>query len=310
MTGYDPNASLLPSSGGTIHAMSGGGMEVPPITATGQPYNETQSLLSAVPPSAGAIVPYRGGGDLPLGGADPTFAAPPRSADATPLPSEPTPEPTPVLLPTPSPMQVAPSAMVPTTIPSTEQNVTITLPVETPSSNEKPAEDKKTLVLFGITMELENPKRKNNTEDFTENQKKVLADLGLDGPAVSFKQKRDVLQTIYDEKCRTEQSLMMLQNCEPIRQIVQTLALQLLETLRPANDAANSVIEQDKPVVTYTKDDAKKTTTVSITFGPGQLQQLSAERLKNKNKNKNKNKIRIRIRIRKTKNQNKNKKKK
>jgi len=175
------------------------------------------------------------------------------------------------------------------TVVQTEPAITLTPPTE--QAKEKPAEDKKTLVLFGITMELENPKRKNNTEDFTENQKKVLADLGLDGPGVSFKQKRDILQTIYDEKCRTEQSLMMLQNCEPIRQIVQTLALQLLETLQPADMAAISVSEQDKPVVTYTKDEAKKTTTVSITFGPGQLQQLSAERPKNnKNASKPKNK--------------------
>jgi len=318
MTGYDPNASLLPSSGGTIQAMSGGGTGVPPTLANGTTYNQNATLLPNDPPSAGAVItPYRGGAD---GGDGPKPAAvsssygriTPAPAESTPVSvsksaptlapavltptptSEPTSAPAPVTLngtplgevslamtPGPGPMPVNPMV----TVVQTEPAITITPPTE--QAKEKPAEDKKTLVLFGITMELENPKRKNNTEDFTKNQKKVLADLGLDGPGVSFKQKRDILQTIYDEKCRTEQSLMMLQNCEPIRQIVQTLALQLLETLQPADMAAISVSEQDKPVVTFTKDEAKKTTTVSITFGPGQLQQLSAERPKNKGKNKN-----------------------
>ena len=66
--GYNGGATMLPLTGGTIHAMSGGSMSSP---YTGSDSYDT-SLLRAVPPSAAPIAEYKGGGGIyARGGAPP-----------------------------------------------------------------------------------------------------------------------------------------------------------------------------------------------------------------------------------------------
>jgi hypothetical protein len=89
----------------------------------------------------------------------------------------------------------------------------------------------KKLILFGTPITLENPKvRKGDT--VSENQLKALKLLGLDGEGLSVQEKFDVIQALYDGKCDTDKPLIFLQNCEPIRRIVQALALNILEKIQ------------------------------------------------------------------------------
>jgi hypothetical protein len=87
LPGYNPTASLLPQGGGTIHAMSGGGLGggvgIPPTPT----YNASQSLIQE---ASGHIAPFRGGADPAVG---PCYLmedlAPPVAAAAPPAPAAP-----------------------------------------------------------------------------------------------------------------------------------------------------------------------------------------------------------------------------
>ena len=125
---------------------------------------------------------------------------------------------------------------------------------------------------------------------------KVLELLGLDGAGVTNVEKREIIQAIYDKKCDTDKSLTMMVNCEPIRRIVQTLALNLLETMKPETNDQRKAVAGIKdgtitPVITYEKDETDNTMKLCIKFPPGTLKELSGEMVaENKAKNSNKEK--------------------
>jgi hypothetical protein len=261
IAGYNPNVSLLPNAGGTIQPMSGGAMIEPP---TG--FNPNASLLPEV---GGEISSYKGGSlfDEPIT----SIGGKPKPIVVNSEPSITSPEPSSIPLQVPTPVN---SISTP--------SITITPPLQPkkPNNDIEPSNTKDTessgtkdIILFGTNISLENP---SGTTTFTDSQILALKQFGLDGPGLSDKEKRDVLQALYDGKCNSDKPLIMLEQCEPIRRIVQSLALNLLSKLTPPDSKAiNTIItKEEQPEVKYEKlgDGSMK---VSITFKPNQLSLLS-----------------------------------
>jgi hypothetical protein len=144
----------------------------------------------------------------------------------------------------------------------------------TPSNVNKEDDGIKTkdIVLFGESITLDNPEK--DGEPFTESQIKSLKAFGLDGSGINDTQKRDVLKALYEGKCNTSQPLIMLEQCEPIRRIVQSLALNLLSKLGTNGKPSLNITKEEEPEVKYEKlgDGSMK---LSILFKPGQLGLLS-----------------------------------
>lgn len=264
LAGYNPNASLLPSGGGVIQPMSGGGDGGAPSG-----YNASASLL---PSSGGEIAPFRGGffmspGPMFVGGEGETNNTNWNTArdlagksiaegtnidsikDSTPLNGAATSDTTST---TNATMTLNPSvsSVVPTV--STTNDITSVLtPAPAPASspvittattskavNVTPAmEGAKQITLFSESLSLDNPKNLKatikNSGNFEGDYLKALELFGVDGPVVSPKEKLEILQAIYDGKCTTDAPLAMLETCEPIRRIVHTLALNLLGKMVP-----------------------------------------------------------------------------
>jgi len=229
MQGYNPSASLLPAGGGAIHAMSGGGMGgMPPTPA----YNPSASLLPSV---GGEVAAYRGGffaDDMGfIGGNTPT------PAGAAPAPPAPTPAP-----PTPAPAAA----------PSPTANAAAQ-PAPAPSANAGLDPKKKSIMLFGKTIELEDP---NNIKGgiLTDAQKETLAVFGLDGPGLLDSIKKDILISLYEGQCNTDKSLIFQVDCGPMREIVQSLALNLLGKIKEHEATGDKVNENaGNPKVTAEK---------------------------------------------------------
>ncbi len=221
----------------------------------GQPpmptYNAGASLLPP-PPAHSQIQPFTGG----------FFEEEIRIVGGDPPPAPPTP---------PTPPAVTASAPV-TIMP------------------EKPAEtNTKDIILFGQSLKLEDPK-KTPGANLTETQTRALALFGLDGPGLSSMQKKDVLQALYDGKCNTDKPLIFQIDCEPMRRIVQSLALNLLNKIK-TNEAAGTENEGGNPKVTAEKRE-DGTFRVYIDFTPAQLPLLSKykvdEFVQSKRANRNK----------------------
>jgi hypothetical protein len=265
MQGYNPSASLLPAGGGAIHAMSGGGMGgMPPTPA----YNPSASLLPSV---GGEVAAYRGGffaDDMGfIGGNTPTPAgAAPAPAPPTPAPPTPTPAP-----PTPTPAPPTPAPPTPTPAPAANAAAQ---PAPAPSANAGLDPKKKSIMLFGKTIELEDP---NNIKGgiFTNAQEETLKVFGLDGPGLSDTEKKKILISLYEGQCNTAKSLIFQVDCEPMRQIVQSLALSLLGKIKEHEAKGDEVNEKaGNPKVTAEKV-GDKNFRVSIEFTPAQMPLLS-----------------------------------
>lgn len=177
-------------------------------------YNYTKSLL---PATGGEVAPYRGGffaEDIRLIGGEDTV----------------------------SNMDIAPPIAPPTAPP---------MPPMSPTKIVEEQPKTKAITLFGQSLVLEDPKSIKGAE-FTETQKKALALFGLDGPGLSSLKKKDVLVSLYDGQCNSDKPLIFQVNCEPMRQIVQSLALNLLnkikehETTGTENDAGNPKVVAEK----------------------------------------------------------------
>ena len=285
--GYNPQISLIPAVGGTINAMSGGGYGVgnvgmsdgvsmsggygmsggyafqPPST-----HNIGTSLLQA---EGGEIREYSGGfyEQHMNGGNEPLIVSNRnrRAAKFTALKGQ---ESTPDVVIAPT-VPIAPTAPTVSTV-STDPIVPTTVPLVIPNTS-KSDDKEKQIVLFGTPITFENPKI-GQSDTITDNQIKALKLLGLDGDGLSKKEKIDVLQALYDGKCDTDGPVIFLQKCEPIRRIVQALALNLLKQLNPINASnATNIKNEDKPTVEYTEiDGAMK---ICLTFKKGQLSLLS-----------------------------------
>ena len=282
--GYNPQVSLIPAVGGTINAMSGGGYGVgmsggyggvgmsggyafqPPST-----HNIGTSLLQA---EGGEIREYSGGfyEQHMNGGNEPLIVSNRnrRAAKFTALKGQ---ESTPdvAIAPTAPTVPTVPIAPTAPTV-STDPIVPTTVPLVIPNTS-KSDDKEKQIVLFGTPITFENPKI-GQSDTITDNQIKALKLLGLDGDGLSKKEKIDVLQALYDGKCDTDGPVIFLQKCEPIRRIVQALALNLLKQLNPINASnVTNIKNEDKPTVEYTEiDGAMK---ICLTFKKGQLSLLS-----------------------------------
>jgi hypothetical protein len=113
-----------------------------------------------------------------------------------------------------------------------------------------------------------------NSDVLTETQVEALKLFGLDGDRVSQKEKRDVIIALFDGKCNTDKPLIFLQNCEPIRRIVQSLALNLLSHLKNAEGPGlNGVDKEPKVTFQQMEDGSMK---VCIHFDKSQLSLLSS----------------------------------
>ena len=284
--GYNPQISLIPAVGGTINAMSGGGgygnvgmnggvsmnggyAFQPPST-----HNIGTSLLQA---EGGEIREYSGGfyEQHMNGGNEPLIVSNRnrRAAKFTALKGQ---ESTPDIVTAP----IAPITPITPTVPTAPTAPTVptdpilptTVPLVIPNTSKSDNKEKQ-IVLFGTPITFENPKI-GQSDTITDNQIKALKLLGLDGDGLSKKEKIDVLQALYDGKCDTDGPVIFLQKCEPIRRIVQALALNLLKQLNPINASnATNIKNEDKPAVEYTEiDGAMK---ICLTFKKGQLSLLS-----------------------------------
>ena len=301
MAGYNPNMSLLPSAGGTIHAMSGGGgsgaisggaissgaISGGAISGGSNPpmgYNPNNSVL----PSVGGLIPSYSGGfynqpmESEMIGAGPKLnpfyakgakgakstkdvvaPAPTTSATATTA----TPATIPVAPITPIPTTPATTPATPLVPAPTNKNVVSNTPtIDITDTNTKP------ITLFGTSLILEKPEKNSK---LTSSQTQTLELLGLDGEGLSSNEKFEVIQALYDGKCDTDKPVIFLQNCEPIRRIIQSLALNLLSKLGTDGKAnVNGISKEEKPEITQEKllDGSMR---ICLVFKPNQLHLLS-----------------------------------
>ena len=283
IAGYNPSVSLLPNGGGTIQAMSGGG--APPG------FNPSISLL---PPAGGDINSYKGGffdqdiqiigGDGPAGRAASSPAAVP--SGTPPVAEAPrAPRKKPAVASNAGPAQPQPTGVPPPANGAAQPPVggpEAPKPEEPKAENAKPeagtenatTEDAKVkkIVIFGKSLDLEDP-RKMNSDVLTSTQVEALKLFGLDGDRVSQKEKRDIIIALFDGKCNTDKPLIFLQNCEPIRRIVQSLALNLLSTLQKTKGPGLNGVEKEPDVSFQELNDGSLK--VCINFAPNQLSILS-----------------------------------
>ena len=193
---YNPNLSLLPSAGGTIHPMSGGAIPLSLNLEISEESNAPSALATAL--------------ELSLS-QDEKQSESITPGNITPEESKVSLEQkTPNVTPKVSLEQVKSENKTP------EQESDVSLGQETPE---------KTITLFGNPLTLTMPKD-DLTEDRTNDQIKAL-DLLKMSDASPDKQYK-VLKALYDGKCDTDKPLAMLSTCEPIRIIMQNLALTLL----------------------------------------------------------------------------------
>ena len=259
--GYNPNASLLPVAGGEIPRMSGGyysSSELPPG------FNATKSLL----PSAGGVIREFSGGDPtsvgfangtkehngPTGPAATTSTAP---AATTSTRSTGSTAPVVANASTASTGLTASTASTGSTA-STAPNKNNKSKAETA---ENPSITKK-IILFGESLTLQNPL---DNKPFSADEDKALTMFGIE--AVYDMEKREVITALYDGTCNTDKPLIMLEQCEPIRRIVQTLALSFLGKLNSKSvDISDFDFYNTSLPITYQIDE-NGFVKISIDFG-------------------------------------------
>jgi curved DNA-binding protein CbpA len=275
MAGYNPNVSLLPNAGGSIQAMSGGG--APPG------FNPSISLL---PSAGGEINSYKGGffdqevqiigGQPPAAGPVPrTASAPAAGPGAARVPRRPPVAPQPDAQPPPptgAPAQPPAAPGDAAQPPEAPKPPEAAKPEESKPEKDEKDEKTKNIVIFGKSLVLEDP-RKMASDVLTESQVEALKLFGLDGDKVSDKDKREIIIALFDGKCNTDKPLIFLQNCEPIRRVVQSLALNLLSHLKNTEGPGLEGVDKEPKVTLQELDDGSLK--VCIQFDANQLSLLS-----------------------------------
>lgn len=233
--GFDTSRSLLPVGGGTIQAMSGGGIGG---TIGGDISGGTiGSGASLIPDVKGPMIVGLHGGSIgepseQKGDPDEEKVQPLTTATVVPVQQMVVPPPTTVVVVpvaqngTPPPPSMNPVPQNGT--PSPLQNGLKNGPKNGPK-NQLPSlnEGEKRVPIFGTMYSLKKPK--NNATSFDETQRTVLQKLGLDGAKPELQ--RSVLKSLYEEACDTTRSLITMRSCEPFRQIVRSLALRYLNKM-------------------------------------------------------------------------------
>jgi hypothetical protein len=227
--GYSAN-SMLPAAGGMIHAMSGGG-DVPP----------GYQGISMLPVAHAQIHPY-------TGGANPAFSVAPSPAPSVAPSVAPSPAPGPAFSVAPS-VAPSPAPVTSTILPVIAVGaVSATLASASPTLDGKD-DGKKTITLFGKELRIGPSNHIWNLAG--DDEVEALRRLGVDG-AKDEKLKEEVLQALYDGTCDTDLPISMLLDCEPIRRLIQTLAVTLLGKLQPPKKAIISLV--DGPAATITPE--------------------------------------------------------
>jgi hypothetical protein len=179
--------SLLPAAGGTIIAMHGG--------------------ATLLPEAGGTIVPMRGGRQTienalskrPVSAVPPL---PPRTGQS-------------VRLNQPARGKVQGAR-------DTAQDVKAQgAPRDKAQDATRDARNARDIILFGTPLTLTAP----TDGAWTADQQKALSLFGLEG--LKRRHQHDILQALYDGTCNTNQPLALMMQCEPIRRVVYTLALEL-----------------------------------------------------------------------------------
>jgi hypothetical protein len=284
-SGYNASASLLPSSGGEIAPFRGGfftsslmggqgentnnigtsattpANAVPVATNAAATPVATNAAATPVATNAVATPVATNAAATPVSGATPVAtnaAATPVATNAVATPVATNAAATPVAT------TVSAATPVTTNAAATPVATNAATTVATTSNDtDKP----KSLILFNETLLLENPKKLSanvkNKGNFSGDHLKALELLGVDGPEVSPTEKLEILQALYGPGCNTDAPMSMLENCEPIRRIIQTLALNLLGKIQPVvgkpsekNQFSISTVDKDG----NTKEDKLKVT--------------------------------------------------
>jgi len=212
---YNPNLSLLPSAGGTIHPMSGGAIPLSLNLEISEKSNAPSALATA----------------LELSLSQDEKQSEPQIVQEIPENKQ------------ESKVSLEETPKVSLEQVKSENKSDVSLEQETPE---------KTITLFGNPLTLTMPKDTLRTED----QIKAL-DLLKMSDAQPDKQYK-VLKALYDGKCDTDKPLAMLSTCEPIRIIMQNLALKLLVNSTGAEAEAKA-----KPTEAPKKLETKEETTLT-----------------------------------------------
>ena len=118
--------------------------------------------------------------------------------------------------------------------------------------------------LFGVEREIQNPANITDEIQFDATYSAFIRDLNLAG--MPFDKKKRVLQAIYDSNCAADENIARSGACEPMREMLGSLALNLL-----------AVIADKKPIVPVSKVSGNMIE-VSVRFPIGLLQiNLGAE---------------------------------
>jgi hypothetical protein len=222
--GYNPTP-LIPSAGGVIHAMHGGGDGGAP------PHYNPNPITPYVNPSSAPILNYSGGGPNDLVtiavGAVATKEANSAATTATTTAATTAATTAPKITPKATPIAAAIAAAGAAT---------------TVLSNESSNPLKKQITLNGRKLTLEKP------WDFSEGSTatEALAWFGVDKTSDEML-KGEVLQALFDGVCDTDKPLIMVLECEPIRRLIQSLAEKLLGNLtRPVVKNTPDVIASNE----------------------------------------------------------------
>ena len=144
------------------------------------------------------------------------------------------------------PAPVASSAAAPIPAPAMSKKTTAT-----------PQTAEKEMTLFGEVISLPDPSKQATNAPLTSGQLRALELFGLLHDSVTPLEKKRVLEVLYNGTCSTDKNLMMLDKCEPIRQIVKSLALRLLSNYGTTNARTINTIQrnQSAKVVSERLDD-------------------------------------------------------
>lgn len=194
------SGTLLPAGGGIIHAMHGGGDGTIPTQSVSM-LPAAGGMIHAMHGGSGSLLPIAGGTIHAMSGGDGGF------------------------------MQTkAGNSMIPV----------VNAPIYARSGGFRGGQ--RIITHLGESYTLQNPpkERINATEPYDKDsdEYKILHSLGLedlykldrDGMS-GTEQEYDVLKSIYDGKCNLNSSLGSLAECEPIRRIIHTLALELKQSI-------------------------------------------------------------------------------
>lgn len=228
------SGTLLPAAGGMIHAMHGGG-DGSAMQTAGTLLPAAGGMIHAMHGGSGSLLPIAGGTIHAMSGGDGGF------------------------------MQTDISKTLLPTVNGASH------PIHARSGGFRGGQ--RTITHLGESYTLQTPPEERTKAkgpyDEKSDEYKILHSLGLEdlhkldrGDMSGTKQEYDVLKAIYDGKCNLNSSLGSLANCEPIRRIIHTLALELKQSIAFSmnifNEADRAAANAKRALENGTKDSLAK----------------------------------------------------